>query len=45
MPSSVEKLIEDIGIAFLYAPLFHRSCAKVLPPEKDLGIKNIFYIL
>ncbi len=42
-PRSVEKLIEEIGIAFLYAPLFHPVMGKVLPPEKDLGIKTIFY--
>lgn len=41
----VEKLIEDIGIAFLYAPLFHPVMGKVLPPEKDLGIKTIFYTI
>lgn len=44
-PSGVEKLIEDIGIAFLYAPLFHPVMCKVLPPEKDLGIKTIFYTI
>lgn len=42
-PGGVEKLIEDVGIAFLYAPLFHPVMCKVLPPEKDLGIKTIFY--
>lgn len=44
-PRGVEKLIEDIGIAFLYAPLFHPVMGKVLPPEKDLGIKTIFYTI
>jgi anthranilate phosphoribosyltransferase len=44
-PGGVEKLIEDIGIAFLYAPLFHPVMGKVLPPEKDLGIKTIFYTI
>lgn len=44
-PNGVEKLIEDIGIAFLYAPLFHPVMGKVLPPEKDLGIKTIFYTI
>ena len=39
----VEKMIEEIGIAFLYAPLFHPVMGKVLPPERDLGIKTIFY--
>jgi anthranilate phosphoribosyltransferase len=42
-PSEVEKMIEEIGIAFLYAPLFHPVMGKVLPPEQDLGIKTIFY--
>jgi len=42
-PNEVEKMIEEIGIAFLYAPLFHPVMGKVLPPEQDLGIKTIFY--
>jgi len=42
-PPQVEKMIEEIGIAFLYAPLFHPVMGKVLPPEQDLGIKTIFY--
>ncbi|MCL2397698.1 MAG: anthranilate phosphoribosyltransferase [Defluviitaleaceae bacterium] len=42
-PHEVERLIEEIGIAFLYAPLFHPVMGKVLPPEQDLGIKTIFY--
>ena len=44
-PRAVEKLIEEVGIAFLYAPLFHPVMGKVLPPEKDLGIKTIFYTI
>ena len=42
-PRDVEKMIEEIGVAFLYAPLFHPVMGKVLPPEQDLGIKTIFY--
>ena len=44
-PPQVEKLIEDIGIAFIYAPLFHPVMCKVLPPEAELGIKTIFYTI
>ncbi|MBQ9881672.1 MAG: anthranilate phosphoribosyltransferase [Synergistes sp.] len=44
-PQQVEKLIEDIGIAFIYAPLFHPVMCKVLPPEAELGIKTIFYTI
>ncbi|MCL2099742.1 MAG: anthranilate phosphoribosyltransferase [Oscillospiraceae bacterium] len=42
-PHETTKMIEEIGIAFLYAPLFHPVMGKVLPPEQDLGIKTIFY--
>lgn len=42
-PAKVEKMIEEIGIAFIYAPLFHPVMCKVLPAETELGIKTIFY--
>jgi anthranilate phosphoribosyltransferase len=44
-PVQAEKLIEEIGIAFIYAPLFHPVMCKVLSPETELGIKTIFYTL
>ncbi|MGE5580194.1 MAG: anthranilate phosphoribosyltransferase [Bacillota bacterium] len=44
-PAHVERLIEEIGIAFIYAPLFHPVMGKVLPPETELGIKTIFYTI
>jgi anthranilate phosphoribosyltransferase len=44
-PRGVEKLIEEVGIAFIYAPLFHPVMHKVLPPEQALGIKTIFYTI
>ncbi|MCL2088816.1 MAG: anthranilate phosphoribosyltransferase [Oscillospiraceae bacterium] len=44
-PGNVERMIEEIGIAFLYAPLFHPVMCKVLPAEGDLGIKTIFYTI
>ena len=44
-PPQVEKMIEEIGISFIYAPLFHPVMGKVFPPEQDLGIKTIFYTI
>ena len=44
-PAQVDAMIEQIGIAFLYAPLFHPVMGKVLPPEQELGIKTIFYTI
>ncbi|NLT29696.1 MAG: anthranilate phosphoribosyltransferase [Propionibacterium sp.] len=39
------KLIDDIGIAFLYAPNFHPVMGKVFGPENQLGIKTIFFTI
>ena len=44
-PAQAEALIEDIGVAFIYAPLFHPVMCRVLPPEAELGIKTIFYTI
>jgi len=44
-PRGVEKLIEEVGIAFLYAPIFHPVMKKMLHPEEELGIKTIFYTI
>lgn len=44
-PTGAQKLIEEVGIAFLYAPLFHPVMQKMIHPEKDLGIKTIFYTI
>ena len=44
-PEQTERLIEKIGIAFLYAPLFHPVMGKVLQPESQLGIKTVFYTI
>ena len=44
-PEQAAELIEDINIAFIYAPLFHPVMGKVLAPEAALGIKTIFYTI
>jgi len=44
-PKNIQKLIEEVGIAFLYAPLFHPVMGKVIPQGMDLGIKTIFYTM
>jgi anthranilate phosphoribosyltransferase len=44
-PEQGEKLIEEIGISFLYAPNFHPLMLKVYFPELMLGIKTIFFTI
>ena len=42
---SLEKIISavnEIGITFLFAPLWHKSLIKLAPLRKDLGIRTVF---
>ena len=43
--SSLEKVIsaiDDIGITFLFAPVWHKSLIKLAPLRKSLGIRTVF---
>ena len=43
--SSLDKVIqaiEDIGITFLFAPVWHKSLIKLAPLRKALGIRTVF---
>lgn len=40
--SSIEKLIENYGLGFLYAPKFHPGLRHVSKVRKELGIRTIF---
>ncbi len=42
---TVTKCIMEIGIGFLYAPLFHNAMKYAINPRKEIGIRTIFNIL
>ncbi len=44
-PEQGIRLIEEVGISFLYAPSFHPLMLKVFVPEQALGIKTIFFTI
>ena len=44
-PDMVQRCILEIGIGFLYAPLFHNAMKYALEPRKEIGIRTIFNIL
>jgi len=41
----VEKCLDEIGIAFLYAPALHSAMKYATPVRRELGIRTIFNIL
>ncbi|WP_255192188.1 anthranilate phosphoribosyltransferase [Natronobeatus ordinarius] len=44
-PPAVEQAIEDDGIGFMLAPVFHPAMAAVIGPRKELGMRTIFNVL
>ena len=44
-PDAAAKMIEEVGIAFLYGPQYHPLMAKVMPVEKNLKVKTLFYTI
>ncbi|MDW7727498.1 MAG: anthranilate phosphoribosyltransferase [Candidatus Methanoperedens sp.] len=44
-PSLVEKSIQDAGIGFMLAPIFHPSMKRVGQIRKELGFRTVFNIL
>mmetsp|Transcript_127600 Transcript_127600/g.190214 ORF Transcript_127600/g.190214 Transcript_127600/m.190214 type:complete len:1356 (-) Transcript_127600:29-4096(-) len=43
--SRVSALLSENGFAFLFAPLFHSSMAKVASIRREIGVKTIFNLL
>lgn len=44
-PSKVEDCVNEIGIGFLFAPMFHGAMKHALAPRQEIGIRSIFNIL
>lgn len=42
---TVVRMIEEIGIGFLFAPALHPAMKHVIGPRRELGIRTIFNIL
>ncbi len=43
--SDVERCLREIGIGFLYAPLFHGAMKHAAAPRREIGIRTLFNLL
>lgn len=41
----LERCLEEIGIAFLFAPLLHSAMKHAIGPRREIGIRTVFNIL
>ena len=44
-PPAVQQAIEERGIGFMLAPVFHPAMKAVIGPRKELGMRTIFNVL
>lgn len=44
-PDRVADCIDEVGIGFLFAPLFHGAMKHCAEPRKDLGIRSLLNVL
>ncbi len=41
----VEKCLDEVGIGFMFAPIFHPAMKYASPPRREIGIRTVFNIL
>lgn len=44
-PELVEEAVQEIGIGFLYAPLYHKAMRYAANARKEIGLRSIFNML
>lgn len=44
-PKEAEKVFKKVGMAFLFAPLYHPAMKQIGPVRKELGLRTIFNFL
>ncbi len=44
-PEQVAACIDEVGIGFMFAPMFHPAMRYVMPSRKAMGIRTVFNIL
>jgi anthranilate synthase/phosphoribosyltransferase len=44
-PAASQRLLEEQGFAFLFAPIYHQAMRHAAVPRRDLGVKTIMNLL
>jgi anthranilate phosphoribosyltransferase len=44
-PAKVEQSLEETGLGFLFAPVFHQAMKHAAGPRKELGFRTVFNLL
>ena len=44
-PEIIEEAIQEVGIGFMFAPLYHSAMKYAIKPRQELGVRSIFNML
>ena len=44
-PKEVERIIENIGVGFMFAPAFHPAMMYAAEPRREIGFRTVFNLL
>lgn len=44
-PQKAEYILNEIGIGFLFAPIYHKSMKHAVGPRREIGIRTVFNML
>jgi anthranilate phosphoribosyltransferase len=44
-PAGVARTVEQVGIGFCFAPVFHAGTRHAIPPRRELGVPTVFNFL
>lgn len=44
-PEGAGRALDEIGVCFLFAPLFHPAMKEVMPVRRELGVRTVFNVL
>lgn len=44
-PQDVARCIEEIGLGFMFAPVFHGAMKHAIGPRRELGVRTVFNML
>jgi anthranilate phosphoribosyltransferase len=44
-PDTVRRCLDDAGICFIFAPMFHPAMKHAIGPRREIGIRTVFNIL
>lgn len=44
-PERVERMVEDVGLGFMFAPAFHGAMKHAIGPRKEIELRSVFNVL